>query len=117
MTTQYTQALAGTITPEMTAVATRENLPVETIREELAAGRLVIPANRLHLEGLNGGVKLAPCAIGRAVTTKINANIGASPVGSCKQEELLKEFAKLEKDKPISKVKGFFKKAGKAMGV
>jgi molecular chaperone DnaJ len=34
-----------------------------------------------------------------------------------KQEELLKEFAKLEKDKPISKVKGFFKKAGKAMGV
>ncbi len=90
MTTQYLQALAGTITPEMTTVATRENLPVETVREQIAAGRLVIPANRLHLAGLNGGVKLQPCGIGRAVTTKINANIGASPNGSCKTEELLK---------------------------
>ena len=90
MTTQYLQALAGTITPEMTTVATRENIAVETVREQIAAGRLVIPANRLHLAGLNGGVKLQPCAIGRAVTTKINANIGASPNGSCKTEELLK---------------------------
>lgn len=91
MTTQYQHARAGEITPEMRRVATRENLPAETIRDELAAGRLVIPANRKHLAGLrDGAAKLDPCGIGRCVTTKINANIGASPVRSCKDEELLK---------------------------
>ncbi|MBN1556013.1 MAG: phosphomethylpyrimidine synthase ThiC [Phycisphaerae bacterium] len=91
MTTQYLQAKAGTITPEMRRVARRENLPAETIRDEIAAGRLVIPANRKHLLGVGGeGGKLDPCGIGRAVTTKINANLGASPVRSCRDEELLK---------------------------
>lgn len=90
--TQYKQALAGRITPEMQRVAERESLPAETILAEVAAGRLVIPANRLHLAGETGhdAVKLDPCGIGRAVTTKINANIGASPVSSCKEQELLK---------------------------
>ncbi len=86
--TQYQQAKQGTITPQMQRVAVREKLPPETIRDEVAAGRLVIPANRLHLAA--APVKLDPCGIGRCVTTKINANIGASPLSSCKDEELFK---------------------------
>jgi len=57
-------------------------VPAELIRAEVAAGRLVIPANRLHLSGSDGGVRLQPIGIGRAVRTKINANIGTSPVAS-----------------------------------
>ena len=90
MATQYEQARAGTITPAMQRVAEREKLPAETIRSELAAGRLVIPANSLHLAGLEGGTPLDPCGIGRALTTKINANIGASPDSSCRDLELTK---------------------------
>ncbi|MBN1942416.1 MAG: phosphomethylpyrimidine synthase ThiC [Phycisphaerae bacterium] len=91
MTTQYQRAKAGEISPEMHRTAQREHLPAETVREEIAAGRLVIPANRKHLAGVSdGAARLDPCAIGRAVTTKINANIGASPVRSCMEEELLK---------------------------
>lgn len=82
-------------TPEMARVAERENIPVELIRDEIAAGRLVIPANRLHLAGIADGqnsspVRLDSCGIGRAVTTKINANIGSSPISSCKDQELVK---------------------------
>jgi len=88
--TQYEQANAGVITPEMKRAAERENLAPEQVRREIAAGRMVIPANRLHLAGAGEGAKLDPCAIGRAATTKINANIGASPLSSCKQQELLK---------------------------
>ncbi len=89
--TQYQQALAGVITDEMRRVAEREGLDAEIIREQIAAGRLVIPANRLHLAGMGeGGAALDPCGIGRAVSTKINANIGASPLGSCKEQELEK---------------------------
>lgn len=90
MTTQYEFARKGTITPEMVRVAQRENLPAETVREEVAAGRLVIPANRVHLAGAGGGVRLDPCGIGRAATTKINANIGASPEASDTQQEVCK---------------------------
>ena len=89
--TQYEQARAGTITPEMLRVAEREGIDAAAVRDELAAGRLVIPANRCHLAGAGGSdVRLDPCGIGRAVATKINANIGTSPVGSCCQEELVK---------------------------
>ncbi|MFP4354524.1 MAG: phosphomethylpyrimidine synthase ThiC [Phycisphaerae bacterium] len=89
--TQYLQACRGEISPEMQAVAEKENLPAQTIREELAAGRLVIPANRLHIAGVEGSeTKLKPCAVGRAVTTKINANLGASPLSICKEHELHK---------------------------
>jgi len=89
--TQYEQARAGTTSPQMQRAAQREKLPPERIRDEIAAGRLVIPANRLHLAGAGeGAVVLDPCAIGRAVTTKINANIGASPVSSCREQELVK---------------------------
>jgi len=88
--TQLQQARAGTITEAMRRVARREGIDPDRVREEVAAGRLVIPANRLHLAGHDGGVKLEPIGIGRAVSTKINANIGASPVSSCKEEELVK---------------------------
>jgi phosphomethylpyrimidine synthase len=89
--TQYEQAKSGTVTPEMRRVAQRERVAPEFIRDEVAAGRLVIPANRLHLAGAGGSpVKLDPCGIGRAITTKVNANIGTSPVSSCKEKELIK---------------------------
>ena len=75
----------------MERVAQRENLTGEDIRREVAAGRLVIPANRVHLAaGEAGRAALDPCGIGRAVTTKINANIGASPNSSCGEMELTK---------------------------
>ncbi len=90
--TQYQQAVDGHVTAEMRRVAQREGIGAETVRAELAAGRLVIPANRRHLAGTAGsdGARLDPVAIGRAVSTKINANIGASPLSSCRQQELLK---------------------------
>ncbi len=89
--TQYEQAKNGVVTPEMRRVAEREQLEVESVRNEVAAGRAVIPANRLHIAGCGEtGTKLDPCGIGRTLTTKINANIGASPVSSCKEQELIK---------------------------
>jgi phosphomethylpyrimidine synthase len=55
------------------------------VRDEVAAGRMIIPANRAHL-----AKKLDPMAIGRASRTKINANMGASPVSSGTHEEVEK---------------------------
>ena len=84
--TQLEHARMGTITPEMTRVAEREgHLTPEQVRDEIAAGRLIIPANRRHLE-----YNLDPMAIGRASRTKINANMGASPVSSSTDEEVEK---------------------------
>ena len=90
MTTQLEHARGGTVTPEMGRVAQRERIAPETVRDDVAAGRLVIPANRQHLAGGGAPAKLDPCGIGRRLTTKVNANIGASPVSSCKDKELLK---------------------------
>jgi len=91
LATQYQQARDGVVTDEMRRVAEREGMAPETIRDEVAAGRLVIPANRVHLAGSEPkGVSLDPIGIGRAVTTKINANIGASPSASCEDMELTK---------------------------
>ncbi|HUN79942.1 MAG TPA: phosphomethylpyrimidine synthase ThiC, partial [Phycisphaerae bacterium] len=120
------------ITPEMTRVAQRECVTPEFIRDEVARGRLVIPANIRHLAGSGGREpaplqpqasspkpsfwvnqtvserwaiinnpdysrgqsapkRLDPTGIGRMITTKINANIGASPVtsGTAKEVEKL----------------------------
>jgi len=142
--TQLQAACAGGITPEMRRVAQRECVSAEFIREEVARGRLVIPANVRHLAGSGGGAplptnghdrsypdvpvghagasadarlwvnqsvaqraaaiaanalrgdraprRLDPTGIGRMITTKINANIGASPVAS----GLAAEVEKLE---------------------
>jgi len=133
--TQLEAARRGLITPEMRRVATREGVTDETIRDEVARGRLVIPANVRHLAGSGGQAplppnghdrslpdapighpgargdarlwvnqtavqrqaviddagafrgeraprRLDPTGIGRMITTKVNANIGASPVSS-----------------------------------
>jgi phosphomethylpyrimidine synthase len=85
MTTQLQAARAGQITPEMEFVAKREQLSPELIRDEVAAGRMVIPANKMHAAG-----RLEPMAIGIAATCKINANIGNSAVTSNVDEELEK---------------------------
>ena len=83
--TQLEAARADQITPEMKFVAQREDLPEELIRSEVARGRMVIPANTVHLTK-----RLEPMAIGIAALTKINANIGNSAVTSDEQTELQK---------------------------
>jgi phosphomethylpyrimidine synthase len=84
--TQLEHARLGQITPEMRRVAEREShLRPEEVRDEVAAGRLIIPANKVHL-----GHHLDPMAIGRASRTKVNANMGASPVASGTDEEVEK---------------------------
>ncbi len=130
--TQLEAARNATITPEMRRVAERECVTPELIRDEVARGRLVIPANVRHLAGSGGEApaasaardypapvghpgaaaaarywvnqtvgqraaaiddptalrgeraprRLDPIGIGRMITTKVNANIGASPVAS-----------------------------------
>ncbi|MEZ4221502.1 MAG: phosphomethylpyrimidine synthase ThiC [Polyangiaceae bacterium] len=84
--TQLEHARLGTVTPEMRRVAEREpHLSAEQVRDEVAAGRMIIPANRVHL-----GYALDAMAIGRASRTKVNANLGASPVSSGTDEEVEK---------------------------
>ena len=84
--TQLESSRLGIVTPEMQRVAEREpHLTAEQVRDEVAAGRMIIPANRVHL-----GYKLDPMCIGRAGKTKINANMGASPVSSGTEEEVVK---------------------------
>jgi phosphomethylpyrimidine synthase len=84
--TQLEHARLGSVTPEMRRVAEREgHLTAEQVRDEVAAGRLVIPANKAHLAH-----RLDPMGIGRATRTKVNANMGASPVSSGTAEEVEK---------------------------
>jgi phosphomethylpyrimidine synthase len=83
--TQIEAARRGEITPEMEYVARREELSPELIRDEVAIGRMVIPANKMHLKK-----KLEPMGIGIAARCKINANIGNSAVTSDIQGELEK---------------------------
>ncbi len=83
--TQMYFARQGTITPEMRRVAEREQLSPELIRDEVARGRLVIPANVNHL-----AQRLDPMAIGKVASVKINANIGNSAVESNIDQELEK---------------------------
>jgi len=84
--TQLEHARLGTITPAIRRVAEREpHLTAEQVRDEIAAGRLIIPANIHHLD-----YRLDPMCIGRGSTTKVNANMGASPVSSGTEEEVEK---------------------------
>jgi phosphomethylpyrimidine synthase len=84
--TQLEHARLGVVTPEMKRVAEREpHLTPEQVRTEVAAGRMIIPANTQHLRHA-----LEPMCIGRASKTKINANMGASPVSSSTDEEVEK---------------------------
>jgi len=70
-------ARRGEITDAMRFVAEREELSPELVRDEIAIGRLIIPANIHHLAGA-----LEPMAIGKVSRVKINANIGNSQVSS-----------------------------------
>jgi phosphomethylpyrimidine synthase len=76
-------ARKGLITEEMLYVAEREKVKPELIRDEVAAGRMIIPANINHPE-------LEPMAIGVQSLCKINANIGNSAITSNVDEELKK---------------------------
>ena len=79
--TQMAYARRGEITREMEFVALREHCDVEKVREEVAAGRAIIPNNVNHPES-------EPMIIGNAFLTKINANIGNSAVTSSIREEV-----------------------------
>ena len=83
--TQFEKAKAGIITDQMQFVADREELDPDCIRTEVATGRMVIPANIMHLQK-----HLEPMGIGIAAKCKINANIGNSAVTSDQDGELEK---------------------------
>jgi phosphomethylpyrimidine synthase len=80
---QMRYARHGVITEEMGYVAHREKLSAELVRDEVARGRMIIPANINHPE-------LEPMCIGVASLCKINSNIGNSAVTSEINEELKK---------------------------
>lgn len=70
-TTQMDAARKGIITKEMDTVARKENIDVNRLRELVAAGKVVIPANKNH-------TNLEPEGIGEGLRTKINVNLGIS---------------------------------------
>jgi phosphomethylpyrimidine synthase len=76
-------ARKGLITEEMLYVADKEKIKPELVRDEIALGRMIIPANINHPE-------LEPMAIGVESLCKINANIGNSAITSNVDEELRK---------------------------
>ena len=90
---QLHYARKGIITPEMEFIAIRENqrrlqagekgITAEFVRQEVAAGRAIIPANINHPES-------EPMVIGRHFLVKINANIGNSSISSSIEEEVEK---------------------------
>ena len=81
--TQMHYARRGAITPEMEFIAIREGVTPEHVRDEVARGRAIIPANINHPES-------EPMIIGRNFLVKINANIGNSAVTSTVDEEVEK---------------------------
>src|SRR5580658_10455200 len=80
---QMHYARKGLITEEMIYVADREKISAELVRDEIALGRMIVPANINHPE-------LEPMCIGVASLCKINSNIGNSAVTSNIDEELKK---------------------------
>ncbi len=81
--TQLHYARRGEVTPEMAFVAAREGMPADAVREEIAAGRAILPANINHPES-------EPMVIGAKFLVKVNANIGNSAVTSSIEEEVEK---------------------------
>ncbi len=79
--TQLAWARAGIVTREMEFIAAREGVDVSLVRDEVARGRAVIPANQRHPES-------EPMIIGKKFLVKINANIGNSAVTSSIEEEV-----------------------------
>ena len=70
-TTQMDAARKGIITKEMEIVAKKECLDVELLRERIAEGKIVIPANKNHKS-------IDPEGVGEGLRTKINVNLGIS---------------------------------------
>ena len=87
--TQLAKARTGVITPEMKAVADQEQVDVQWLRQKIAAGRIIIPAN-LNRKGR--GV----CGIGEGLSVKVNANIGTSSDRVELDEELEKLSVSVE---------------------
>jgi phosphomethylpyrimidine synthase len=83
LVTQLELARAGIVTDEMRFAALREGMSAELVRDEIAAGRAILPANVHHGE-------LEPMLIGRAFRVKVNANIGNSRVRASLDEEVEK---------------------------
>ncbi len=83
--TQMHRSREGEITPEMRRVAEREGLEPDFVRREVAEGRMIIPANVVHL-----AASLDPMGIGIACGCKVNSNIGNSAVSSDIDAELKK---------------------------
>jgi len=83
VTTQFQASCNGVITEQIKNCAKKEDVQPEVVREELSAGRAIIPANPNH-SGLQ------PIVIGIAFRTKINANIGRSTEASSDREEIKK---------------------------
>jgi phosphomethylpyrimidine synthase len=81
--TQLHYAASGMITPEMEFAAIREGMEPEIVRDEIANGRAILPANVNHPES-------EPMLIGAKFAVKINANIGNSAVASSVSEEVAK---------------------------
>ncbi|HLF04283.1 MAG TPA: phosphomethylpyrimidine synthase ThiC, partial [Dehalococcoidia bacterium] len=81
--TQMHYARQGIVTPEMEYIALREGMDPQFVREEVARGRAIIPANINHPES-------EPMIIGRNFLVKVNANIGNSAVASSIDEEVEK---------------------------
>jgi phosphomethylpyrimidine synthase len=80
MMTQLKKARAGVSTPEMKTVAEKEDVDVVWLRNQVAEGRVVIPANKRHN-------RLVPCGIGEGLSIKVNANIGTSSDRAIPEEE------------------------------
>ncbi len=81
--TQMHYARKGIVTPEIEFIAIREGVDPEFVRQEVALGRAIIPANINHPE-------TEPMIIGRNFLVKVNANIGNSAVTSSIEEEVEK---------------------------
>jgi phosphomethylpyrimidine synthase len=87
--TQIEEARSGVITPEMKTVAEQELVDPEWLRNQVANGRVVIPANRAH-------ERLVPCGIGEGLLIKVNANMGTSSDRAVLEEELAKLRVSIE---------------------
>lgn len=87
--TQLEKAISGDITPEMKIVAEKEQVDTAWLRNQVAKGRAVIPANERH-------ARLVPCGIGEGLLIKVNANIGTSSDRAILEEELTKLRVSIE---------------------
>lgn len=84
-TTQMDAARKGIITPEMEKVAAKEKMDVEVLRQRMAEGKVIIPANINHKS-------IDPEGVGEGLRTKINVNLGISK--DC--NDITKELEKVQ---------------------